>query len=194
MSKDWTGNKRSTFVTLGASSHSTGQREQHDYYATDPQAIDALNKILDLEGKQIWEPACGGGHLVDRMREKRASVVASDLIDRGSGDGGIDFLQAKHLLAPIIVTNPPYKYALEFVQKSIDLGADTTCMFLKITFLEGQKRRKFFDEHPPKTVAVFSKRITCAINGEDFSASSAACYAWFIWEKGYSGKPEVVWL
>ena len=196
MIKDWIGNKKSTFVTLGASNHSTAPRQENDYYATDPKAINALNAILPLENLEVWEPACGGGHLSMRMINLGASVVSTDLYDRGYGTAGIDFFKTTNLAAPVIVTNPPYKYAYEFVEHSMVLGADKVAMFLKLTFLEGQKRRRLFDKYPPKTVAVFSKRIQVAINGdpEMFTKSSAACYAWFIWEKGYSGKPEVVWL
>ena len=44
MSKDWTGNKATTFATLGASSHSKHDREENDYYATDPSTIEKLFK------------------------------------------------------------------------------------------------------------------------------------------------------
>lgn len=194
--KDWTGNKKSTFVTLGASSHTDRPRQEHDYYATSPEAIDALNKIMPLKGLDIWEPACGGGHLSMRMINLGASVVSTDLYDRGYGTAGIDFFKTTNLAAPIIVTNPPYKYAMEFVEHALGLGAEKVAMFLKITFLEGQKRKKLFEKQPPKIVAVFSKRIQVAINGDPdmFKKSSAACYAWFIWEKGYQDKPEIVWL
>lgn len=194
--RDWIGNKKSNFVTLGASNHSLRDRQEHDYYATDPKAIDALNKVMPLEGLFIWEPACGAGHLSKRMQYFGAEVLSTDLYDRGYGGDNVDFLQCKNLEAPIIVTNPPYRYAYEFVEHSLDIGADRVAMFLKLTFLEGQKRKKLFEKYPPKTVAVFSKRIQVAINGdpEMFSKSSAACYAWFIWEKGYTGKPEVEWV
>jgi hypothetical protein len=194
--KDWTGNKKSTFVTLGASSHSATPRQEHDYYATDPKAIDALNTILPMKDLEVWEPACGGGHLSKRMKELEAIVYSTDLYERGYGDTGIDFFATKSLLAPTIITNPPYKYATEFVEHSLEIGAEKVVMFLKLTFLEGQRRRKLFEKYPPKTVAVFSKRTQVAINGDPdmFKKSSAACYAWFIWEKGYTGKPEVVWL
>lgn len=39
---DWTGNKNSVFKTLGASNHANDERENNDYYATDPNAIDFL--------------------------------------------------------------------------------------------------------------------------------------------------------
>ena len=34
-SKDWIGNKKSTFSTLGASNHSEHNREENVYYATE---------------------------------------------------------------------------------------------------------------------------------------------------------------
>ena len=42
MGKDWTGNGKSIFTTLGASNHTETEREINDYYATDPIAVDAL--------------------------------------------------------------------------------------------------------------------------------------------------------
>lgn len=68
-------------------------------------------------------------------------------------------------------------------------------MLLKLTFLEGQKRKQFFLKNPPKKIYVFSKRITCAMNGEfENYPSSAIAYAWYIWEKGYKGKPTIDWI
>lgn len=37
--KDWKGNQKTTFVCLGASNHSLTEREDNDYYATDPQSV-----------------------------------------------------------------------------------------------------------------------------------------------------------
>ena len=42
MGKDWTGNGKSIFPTLGASNHTEKEREINDYYATAPIAVDAL--------------------------------------------------------------------------------------------------------------------------------------------------------
>ena len=39
---------------------------------------------------------------------------------------------------------------------------------------------------------LFFGRITCAMNGEfENCLSSAIAYAWYIWEKGYKGKPTI---
>lgn len=42
VNKDWTGNRKSTYITLGASNHTDKEREVRDFYATDPIAIDKL--------------------------------------------------------------------------------------------------------------------------------------------------------
>lgn len=42
MKNDWTGNHKSTYITLGASNHTANEREVNDYYATSPDAIDVL--------------------------------------------------------------------------------------------------------------------------------------------------------
>jgi len=42
LSKDWTGNNKSIYTTLGASNHTEKEREENDYYATEPVAIDVL--------------------------------------------------------------------------------------------------------------------------------------------------------
>lgn len=194
--KDWTGNKRSTYVTLGASNHVEHDRQCNDYYATDPSVIKPLFRE-ETFSKNIWECACGEGHLSKEMTKCCKSVFSTDLIDRGFGDNQIDFLNTDKKWDGDIITNPPYKYAQEFVEKSIELinNGNKVAMFLKLQFLEGQKRRKLFQKFPPKTVYVFSKRQKCAMNGkfEDYGVSAVA-YAWFVFEKGFEGDPIIKWI
>lgn len=196
MDKNWTGNKKTTFVTLGASNHSDHEREKHDYYATEPRVIDELFAVEEFN-ELIWEPACGEGHLSKRMEELGKSVYSSDLINRGYGEQ-LDFLkllEIKNKNTRDIITNPPYKYAQEFCERAINFTQGKVAMFLKLTFLEGQKRKKFFEKHPPIRVYVYSSRRKCALNGEfEKTGSSAACYAWFIWEKNFKGEPIIKWI
>jgi hypothetical protein len=195
MSKDWTGNGNSIFKTLGASSHTDADRQAEDYYATDPKAVDML---LDMEqfNRDIWEPACGEGHMTNVLEARGHNVRCTDLIDRGVGTGGVDFLGIDNMeWHGDIITNPPYKYSLEFVEKALSIipTGNKVAMFLKIQFLESQGRKHFLRTFPPKTVYVASNRIECAING-DFRGTSAVCYAWYVWEKGFKGTTELKWF
>lgn len=61
--------------------------------------------------------------------------------------------------------------------------------------LEGKARKKLFASAPPKRIYVSSSRLKCAKNGKfEETGSSAAAYAWFVWEKGYKGDPTIKWI
>lgn len=193
---DWIGNNKSPFACNGASNHSEQEREQHDFYATDPEA---LKLLLNLEkfDKNIWECACGAGHLSEVLKERGHNVISTDLIGRGYEDYRLDFLKFEGNWDGDIITNPPYKYAKEFVFKAIETipTGKKVAMFLKLTFLESFGRRELFDKYPPKYLYVSRGRLGCARNG-DFAnnSTSAVAYAWFIWEKGFKGEPIVRWF
>lgn len=195
--KDWTGNSRSAHATLGARNYAQNEREANDYYATEPKAVELL---LEKErfSDDIWEPACGEGHIAEVLKAHGHFVYATDLIDRGYGNGGKDFLTTTVRNTMDIITNPPYKYAKEFVEHALDISDNgvKVAMFLKVQFLEGKARRKLFEKYPPKRIYVSSSRLCCAMNGEfeKYSKSNAVTYAWFIWERGYTGEPVVRWF
>lgn len=202
---DWTGNAKSVFVCNGASNHSEGQRQEDDFYATEPKAVELLLEQENFS-HYIWEPACGAGHMSEVLKKHGYKVKSSDLYDRGyPGTEIIDFL--KVIKSDIdkdfsrdIITNPPYKYATEFVEKALDISMDGTkiAMFLKLTFLESKKRKKLFEKYPPKIIYVSSSRLQCAKIG-DFEkygkgVGSAVAYAWFVYEKGFKGDPIIKWI
>lgn len=187
---------QSVFRTLGASNHSLGERQSEDYYATDSLAGELLLEILP-ELNNIWECACGEGHLAKVFSSAGKLAKATDLIDRGYGDVENFLLCSESYRNGDIVTNPPYIYAQQFVEHALSL-VDTeryVCMFLKVLFLEGKARKKLFSQYPPKTVYISSSRINCAKNG-DFKSytSSAIAYAWFVWLKGFQGKTVIEWI
>lgn len=195
MAKDWVGNKKSVHSVLGASNHSFEERESNDYYATEPRALDLLLALEDFN-EDIWECACGEGHLSKRLVEKGFNVRSSDLVNRGYGKGGVDFLKQSKKWFGDIITNPPYKYGKEFVEKSMELISvgNKVALFMKLQFLEGKERKKLFRKYPPKVVWVSSSRLSCAKNGIFTLDSSAVAYCWFIWKKGFDGVTQLKWF
>ena len=201
VNKDWSGNSNSIYMTLGASNHTEKEREVNDYYATEPKAVELL---LEQErfSSWVWEPACGEGHISEVLKGHGYDVFSSDLIDRGYKDAVIrDFFDTvQNYEARDIITNPPYKYAKDFVEHALNISPDGTkvAMFLKVQFLEGKERRKLFEKYPPKVIYVASGRLLCAKNGEfekmRQGGGSAVAYAWFVWEKGFKGAPKIKWI
>lgn len=194
--KEWNGTPESIFKQIGASNHTKDKREENDFYATNPKAIDDLLKRESFSN-HIWECACGLGHLSERLKEHKFNVYATDIIIRNNCiDEKIDFLNNSIKWDGDIITNPPYKYVTEFIQTALSKieKSHKIAFFLKLTTLEGAERyNKIYKYNPPKKLYVYVKRIQCAKNGI-FKVSSAVCYAWFIWEKDYKGKTEIEWI
>lgn len=175
------------------------ERQPEDFYATDPAAIPPLLKFLGPEyesgNKFIFEPACGKGHISQILELYGHQVISTDLVDRGFGVGGIDFLSDNvydSLPYDAVITNPPFKCATQFVEKALKI-APLVCMLLRLAFVESEKRDKFFEKYPPRYIAVFRRRVRTSKDAlfPDGEAS-ATCHAWFIWERGYKGNPELI--
>lgn len=187
-------------------------RVENDYYATPFNATEALLNALNESGEtlsndSILEPSAGEGHIVKVLKDfyPYNEIVANDIAYRGSRlgidvNGGIDFLNYEpHRKFDTIITNPPFALAQEFIEKAFELSNHYVIMFAKIQLLEGDKRRKMFDNSPLKYVYVFSKRVNPLRNGEATDENgkpwaSTMCFAWFVWEKDYEGEPIIRWL
>ena len=210
------------FVCNGASGHALEEREPNDYYATSSEAAEWLLKI-EPQLNNILEPAVGEGHLAKVFNKAKKLGGVMDLIDRGYYPDNVpykygeDFLKLNKKWKGDVVTNPPYANGADWAQKQLDIIEEGrySVLFMKITFLEGKGRKDFFKENPPIRVWVSSSRIPCAKNGEFekpkkdkdgnilyneegepimIRESSAACYAWYVWKKGYKGPTELKWF
>lgn len=188
--------KESIFRTVGASNHSKGERANEDFYASDPVAIDGLLSKETFSHK-IWEPACGMGHLSDRLKTHGFEVRESDLVLRKEGAEQKDFLFFNNdEWDGDIITNPPYNIARRFVEQSLQCvrQGGKVAMLLRLLFLESQERRELFNATPPLRVLVYSNRIRCYKNGIINKGSGVTCFAWFVWEKGYKGPTTIDWI
>lgn len=164
-----------------------------DFYPTPAWATRALIRHEVFEGN-IWEPACGDGAMSEVLAETGRDVVSSDIVDRGYGAPGIDFLTASQRAANI-VTNPPYHSAEGFAARGLELASKKVCLLLRLAFLEGAARqRSLFATTPPTRVWVFSERITFYPKGAVQAGSGTVAYAWFVWDKVAPGPTELRWF
>lgn len=146
------GNSKTQWATIGARAGANNDRQEHDYYATDPHAVEDLLK-REKFSTDIWECANGGSFISDTLEKNGYKVRRSDLYDYGVKNcEKIDFLQYEGSWDGDIITNPPYKLAWRFVKKALETVTvgHKVAMFLKITFLEGKERYdKLFSVTPP---------------------------------------------
>ena len=192
------------FKCLGATNHAVGERQKDDFYSTPEYVTDKVcswlkKNIPESLNWKIWEPAAGNGRMINSLKNNGFNVTNySDIVDRGlSGVEIADFLEAeKKENIDCIFTNPPYSIATEFAEKALSLLEDEGyyIMLGRIQFLEGKKRGKLFDKHPPKYVLIFRERVDCWKDDIETKTSGALCYAFFIFKKDFKGKPTVDWL
>lgn len=197
------------FTLLGASNH-YGERQEDDFYATIPIAVEKLlDKFVELEisyPEAVIEPSVGNGNIIKTILKspnwENIPNKCFDIVDRGypgtivrdflSVERG-DFLQGKNY----IFANFPYKDITEHTVHSLNLLNDGEYLFslAKIQFLEGKKRyENIFKENPPKYIMPFVERINCYKNNINTGAVSAMCYAWYVFEKGFNENPEIIWI
>lgn len=186
------------FSTLGASNHVADKRAANDYYATDPRAVEMLLQ-METFAPVIWEPACGEGHISKVLAAHGYEVISTDLIYRGFGDPEpLNFLEETlDGFEGDIITNPPYSVGLQFVERALESvrPGGKVAMFLKVQFLEGKRRGEFFKKSPPRSVYISRSRLACYKNGDlTTNPESAIAYAWYVWEKGFTGDPVIKWF
>lgn len=150
-----------------------------------------------MRGGVVWECACGNGAMSEVLKAHGLQVFSTDLIDRGYGEvKGLDFLEELPTIykAEHIITNPPFKFAKPFIEQALKVTSGKVCMLLRLAFLESADRYQLFQDTPLRTVYVFSKRLTMSAKGEGKSKGGMIPFAWFVWEHGYKGKPQIEWI
>ena len=177
-----------------------------DCYETPVVAVRALLRAEPLlqRPRNIWEPACGRhGNIVNPLRAAGHKVIATDLVDFGIPITApayyrVDFLMEYKLPASVdlIVTNPTFKLAEQFVDRAIAL-CPKVIMLLRLAFFEAgtgkQKkhrlRARVLDEIPPARIHVFRRRLPMMHRAgwEGRKANSGMAFAWFVWDRAHTG-------
>lgn len=177
----------------------TTSSEGPEYYPTPPYVTYALMQFIgETLDMTCIEPAAGGGHMADVLRDHFKSVDESDVYDYcGRGFKIADFLEMDPPKEKYdwLITNPPFNISLAFAQRA-PLFAHNYAFFQRITWLESQRRYVgLFRHNPPNIVAPFVNRVNLIQNrlAGPSDTGSPVCYAWFIWN-GDSRSTRVVWI
>jgi hypothetical protein len=172
-------------------------RVPYDFYATPPEGTLALLSVETFDGP-IWEPACGDGAIARVLARAGYCVQATDLVDRGYGEAGVNFLAQTTSRAKHIVTNPPYGRGLAdgFIRHALRLTSQTggsVAMLLDLASLAHPKRHAFYVATPPAAVYVLDQ-LLCLPNGRQPRYEAENRYCWLMWKPGHSGRPALWWL
>lgn len=176
-------------------------KDSPDDFPTPPWATRALVEHV-LDGRNghthqtCLEPACGAGHMAKVLKEYFASVKAADAYYYGYGDVR-DFLTYPYETNAVdwVITNPPFRLAEEFVLRSLSVARVGVAILARTVFLESAGRyNDIFHANPPTKFAQFVERVPMVKGRLDSKASTATGYAWFVWEKGHTEFPRLMWV
>lgn len=197
-----------------AGGNSERGRVKNDYYATPTNdVLDFFDKLINRDDEidirdinTILEPAGGGGHMIDALSEifvfsdidsvdiepKRDDIIQADFLS----DDNDELINKDY---DLVITNPPFKLAKEFIDKSLEISNRYVMYYLKIQFLEGINRKEWFRGLPLKYVYVYSYRSNPHRNGSPVDEngkkwSSTVCYAWYVFDHEYKGEPIIRWI
>jgi predicted RNA methylase len=115
------------------------------------------------------------------------TVITNDIVERDFKlDHTVDFLNETIPLKSkphMVITNPPFKYAKEFIEKSLEY-ADIVIVIARLDLLESKKRKDLNQNHLAH-VFVHTDRARFAKNGDDsrFEMGTAMSTAWFVYTK-----------
>ena len=174
-------------------------RHPDDFYATPAWCTRAILPHLGRPDyfDRVVDPCCGDGAILDVIAEQwpdhRQSLRGVEIDARRA-----DIAGKKHRVAcadalgetqwdravELVVTNPPFSLAMEFVQRALEEVAPggTVAMLLRLPWLASQKRAPWLRENTP-SVYVLPTRPSFTGKGTD-----ATDYAWMVWD----GKPPTV--
>jgi hypothetical protein len=161
--------------------------EQLDYYPTPPYATRALFKHVmpaySFGSMTCLEPACGGGHMSEVLKDHFEKVISTDVENYGYGEEK-DFLHDFQMDSKPdwIITNPPYNLATEFVVQALGLAQLGVAIFTRLQFLESVFRYNvIFRDRPPMVVAPFVERVHLKKGEVVRHCGSTCCYVWMVW-------------
>lgn len=179
-----------------------------DDFPTQPWATRALCEWIAksspkrLGDMSVREPAANRGHMVRPLFEYFGHVMASDVHDYGAGYRVEDYLFGPddHFdRTDWTITNPPFRLAVEFIERARRLSRVGTAMLVRTAFLEGIDRyEKLFSVDPPTVVLQFVERVVMhrgvlrrtgekyidPETGKEKTATTATAYQWLVWING----------
>jgi hypothetical protein len=180
-----------SFLNLQQRSQMEYRRRIGDNFATPDHITEALLQQEQLEGL-TWECACGQGFMAKVLNRHGYEVLATDLFDRGYGEGGVDFLNQTRKVENV-VTNPPYygHNKEDFLRHALKLATRKVALLLPLPFFGNMyaARMRLVFSTPLKAVYVFSPNDVYFYRdgNTDDRHTFATCVAWFVWEQGYRG-------
>lgn len=176
------------------------ERIEHDFYATPQDAILPLLKEIDLSLVESFIEPCAADGAILQYFSHLHDIQTAEIRD------GIDYFLEDFKCADLLITNPPFNQAIEFLKKSLT-EARTVAYLMRLNILGSKDRKDFWNMNPTTHQFTLSSRpcfvdvcknksckakyarkdevkICPDCGGKVGKGSDATEYAWFVWDRG----------
>lgn len=179
-------------IYVGVKQNDTNRKE-NDFYPTPPLATYILCKYCPPP-ESVIEPCAGRGNISIELERNGHKVKSFDLNEYENSlvdiETGVDVLELERPDGYNgFITNPPYHKDLprKIAEKALE-EYPYVAMFVRLTFLEGKKRKNLFTKYPPSDIIFLSDRINFGsthiepIEKADQIGGMIA-YMWIVWDR-----------
>lgn len=183
------------------------EREKNDWYCEPTWCSARLFEEEAFEGNVI-DPSCGGGNIIKSALSAVYSAYGYDIVERsGFVERVQDFMSSDWACPwPVdnIVSNPPFGLCdskggrVGYVELALRRAGRKVAMLLPANWVQGDKRSRWIETTPLRKVLFITPRPSMppghVIAAGEKPGNGTTDYAWFIWENGFDGRPEIGWL
>lgn len=170
------------------------ERDERDWYVEPSWCWRALFETVTITGT-VLDPACGGGTGLEFCAANGIHAMGSDIVDRGAGIAGLDFLANGYpLRADNIISNPPYRLTVEFAYQALLYANRSVALLVPLPFLCSQRRYELFANTPVAHVVALSRRPSMPPGGRGIKVGGGKeDYCWIVWEHDHEGPAHMRW-
>lgn len=133
----------------------------------DCSIIDAVNEYCEIKNqpKPNWSGLEIQPGFEEAIKQRSINYQIGDFFNRSLNLGNPN----------IVITNPPFSSALEFIKRAIELQPEYVCMLLRLNFLGSEERSSYLREHTPDIYVIPNRP---SFNG---GKTDSIEYAWLVW-------------
>jgi hypothetical protein len=173
-------------------------RHPEDWYVEPEWCSRRLFEVEPFVGP-IFDPSCGLGRIVAAARAIGMEAYGHDIVARSEiCSFEADFLRSPMAAADNIVSNPPFGIADEYAKCALKIVRSKVALLLPTKWMNAAGRGAWLETTPLARVYLLSPRPSMppgpVIEAGIKPGNGTTDFAWFVWDRGFVGRPQIHFL
>jgi len=178
---------------------------EYDFYETPQWATEKAIKAMIDDGilstnENIYECCSGAGAITKILKKygfenvRSSDIQTADYID---GEKGVDVYKIQDSECDTVFTNPPYDRMTKdnMLNEFLRISKKKVILLLNIFYLSSKDRKEMLENSCLRHIYIHSDRVTMYPYGEEKPKNGGTkMFAWYVWDKRYTGKPTISWI